>query len=229
MVPSSERESPLDFSYVENWVFDLDNTLYPASSALFAQVDERIRDYVCRYLGLAPEAAYRLQKEYFHAHGTTLNGLMKVHGMAPQDYLDYVHDIDITAIAPDPVLYAALSRLSGRKYIFTNGTVAHAERIMRRLGVHECFDGILDIVALDYQPKPRVQAYERLQAHTNLVPSRSVMFEDVARNLAPAHAMGMTTVWVRRFDDIDRSHEGAGEDFIHHVTDNLAEFLGRLA
>lgn len=218
----------LDFSHIKSWVFDLDNTLYPASSDLFAQVDVRIHSYICRYLNLDSESAYRLQKDYFHEHGTTLNGLMNVHGMPPEEYLDYVHDIDVSLIKQDIRLAEALSKLSGEKLIFTNGTVSHAERVIKQLGVETYFDDIIDIVGLSYRPKPRVEAYDYLISKTGMKPELAVMFEDVARNLEPAHALGMTTVWIQRHDEIDRSHEGADGGHIHHIADNLTDFLHRL-
>lgn len=212
-----------DLCDAEAWIFDLDNTLYPAKSNLFAQVDVRIRDYVANHLGIDAAAAYRLQKQYFREHGTTMRGMMHHHGMDPGPFLDYVHDIDVSPVPPSPRLALALERLKGRKLIFTNGSVGHAERVTARLGVGHCFETVFDIVASGYVPKPDPGIYAELVRRHGLRPDRTVMVEDLARNLEPAAAMGMTTVWVRT--DCQVGREGSGGDHVHHVIDDLAEWL----
>src|SRR5215470_11101633 len=139
--------------HVTDWVFDLDNTLYPARCNLFAQVDRRIGLFIEGLLGLEQGPARELQKRYFREHGTTLRGLMTHHGIDPRAFLDFVHEIDLAPVPPSPALDAALAALPGRKFIFTNGSVAHADRVMGRLGVAHHFEGIFDIVAADYLPK----------------------------------------------------------------------------
>ena len=220
------------------WVFDLDNTLYPAHCNLFAQVDVRIRDYVSRYLGLGADAAYRLQKDYFRDHGTTLRGMMHHHGMDPGPYLAYVHDIDLAAVEPDPLLARALAALPGRKVVFTNGSTAHAERVMDRLGVAAAFEAVFDIEAADYIPKPAPAAYDALVRRHAIDPHDAVMVEDIARNLEPAARMGMTTVLVRtdgRFGPPARPGDRSGDRArppaaaIHHTVDDLPRWLAGLA
>lgn len=227
--PKQSLENP-DFLHIETWVFDLDNTLYPPECDLFSQVDVRMRDFISDYLNVDPEEARRLQKHYYVEHGTTLSGLMKVHDLAPKAFLDYVHQIDVSHIAPADDLNQAIERLPGRKVIFTNGTVAHAENVTEQLGITHHFDAVYDIVAVDYIPKPAVQAYERFVSGTGINPTRSAMFEDIARNLQAPHDMGMTTVWVRPGEPgpekhQQMSHEGADGGHVHHVTDDLTEFL----
>ncbi len=207
----------------EAWVFDLDNTLYPASSNLFAQIDERMRSYIADFLELELSQAERLQKHYFRQYGTTLRGLMNRHGMEPRPFLDHVHAIDLTPVAPDPVLAAALARLRGRKLIFTNATADHAERVVARLGVGHHFDAVFDIAAAGYLPKPEPEVYKRLVKRHRLDPLRTVMIEDISRNLEPAAALGMTTVWVRSANPW--AAEGAEGDHIHHVTDDMVAWL----
>ena len=212
--------------HVESWVFDLDNTLYPARYNLFDQVDRRIGLFIRDALGIDEDAARRIQKRYFREHGTTLCGLMKLHDVDPHHFLEFVHDIDVTAIPPSVALDAALAALPGRKLIFTNGSVKHALRVMARLGVGERFEAVFDIVAADYLPKPFGAAYDALCAAHGLEPARTAMFEDIARNLVPAHALGMTTVWVRT--ESPWAQEESDGAHVHHVADNLEEWLTAL-
>lgn len=214
----------------EAWVFDLDNTLYPAKSNLFSQVDRRMTRFIADFLGLDSESAYRLQKSYLRAHGTTMRGLMDEHGMDPGPFLDFVHDIDLDPVTPDPVLDRALARLPGRKIVFTNGPSDHAFRVMDRLAVAHHFEAVFDIVEADYVPKPEPRAYAALVRRHRLTPERTVMVEDMARNLRPAAALGMTTVWVRPGGDEGDGGNGGDEDAagIDHVTDDLARWLAGL-
>ncbi len=215
-----------DFRHVRHWLFDLDNTLYCARSGIFAQIESRMTDYVARFTGLPREDARALQKTLYRAHGTTLSGLMKLHGADPDDYLDYVHDIDLTALAPDPELLAALARLPGRRAIVTNGCRNHAARILARIGVAELFDGIWDIRSFGFTPKPAAAAYQAVAAAAGLVPQAAAMFDDIAHNLAAARALGMTTVWLNTGADFS-SGAPAGEA-PHHETDDLPRFLSSL-
>lgn len=210
-----------------DWVFDLDNTLYPAACNLFLQVDRRIQQFIMDRFGAGPEEARRIQKGFFHEYGTTLNGLMTHHGVDPAAYLDYVHDIDVSPVPPDPALDAVLARLPGRKLVYTNGSVPHAERVMERLGVARHFDGVFDIVAADYVPKPEPAAFDVFMSRYEVDPARAVMVEDIARNLAPAHACGMTTVWLRS----DHHWSGGDENdpHIHHAIDDLVDWLTEVA
>ncbi|MEE9317610.1 MAG: pyrimidine 5'-nucleotidase [Rhodospirillales bacterium] len=210
----------------ECWVFDLDNTLYPASTDIFTQVDEKMTHFISEFLELDFEEAGKVRKDYYLEHGTTLAGLMDLHGMDPNDFLDFVHDIDLSSVAPNPGLDQSLSRLQGRKIIFTNGPTDHAVRIMDRLSIGHHFDAVFDIVGADYVPKPRPEAYQTLVERFRLNPRETVMVEDLVRNLAPAAAMGMTTVWVR--PDGKGSPENALEADVDHVVDDLVTWLDEL-
>lgn len=218
----SEPYDPLD--HVEDWIFDLDNTLYPARSNLFAQVDVRMGEFIHRLFDVEIAEARRIQKSLFRDHGTTLRGLMTVHGIEPAAFLDYVHDIDVSVVDPSPTLDRALADLPGRKFVFTNGSLAHAERVLARLGVApERFHGIFDIVAADYRPKPDPEPYAAIIRRFAIRPDRAAMVEDMARNLKPAREQGMTTVWVRTEADWARAE--AAHDFIDHVVDDCADWL----
>ena len=215
-----------DFAHVETWVFDLDNTIYPARYNLFDLVDVRIGAFIADLLDLDAVAARCVQKDYFRRHGTTLRGLMLHHGVEPDVFLDYVHDIEVDRLPPSPELGAALDRLAGRKIIYTNGSAAHAERVLERLGVAGHFEGVFDIAAGDYLPKPDPAPYRTLVERFDIAPAAAAMVEDIARNLEPAAALGMTTVWVRT--DSDWGREGSGGEYVHHVIDDLAGWLGDL-
>lgn len=219
-----------DFGHVDAWVFDLDNTLYPAHCNLFAQIDDRMGAFIAQALEVDRTEARRIQKQYYVDHGTTLAGLMAVHGMKPEPFLDFVHDIDLDVVTPSPELDAALARLPGTRFIFTNGSVRHAENVAARLGILDRFDGIIDIAACGFVPKPQAEAFERFLGHSRAQAGRAAMFEDIARNLEVPHRLGMRTVWVRTDHAFatERAHHGAEGDHIHHVTDDLVAFLDGL-
>lgn len=220
-------------SHVSAWVFDLDNTLYPADSSVFPAIDVRMTEYVAEFLDLPHDDARSIQKTYYARHGTTLKGLMQEHGMAPEDFLHYVHEVDLSPLTPCNRLRAAISALPGRKYVYTNGSRRHAERVTRHMGLDHLFDGMSGIEDCHYHPKPDPRAYYRFCDLHALEPSQSIFFEDLSRNLVPAHAMGFTTVLVR--SDVDWSHEPEiarparrGDDLgahVHYVTEDLAGFL----
>ncbi len=229
-MPTSFRPAPRGFGEIETWVFDLDNTLYPHHLNLWQQVDDRIRSYVADFLKVSKDEAFRVQKDYYKRYGTTMRGMMAEHGMKPDDYLDYVHQIDHSPLTPNPALGAALERLPGRKLILTNGTRKHADTVMKRLAVHEHFEAVFDIVAADLEPKPSARTYERFLERHDVDASKAAMFEDLARNLEAPHALGMTTVLVvpegtREVFREDWELEGRDAPHVDYLTDDLAGFL----
>ena len=210
-------------SHIDCWIFDLDNSLYPASADLFALIDIRMGEYIQRLLACDPVEARRVQKSYFHEHGTTLAGLMAGHGVAPRDFLDYVHDIDLARLTADPALVAAMDRLPGRKFVFTNGDEAYASRVLDKIGLANAFDGMHDIHAMDYVPKPNPAAYAALCSAHAIAPETALFVEDMARNLEPAKALGMTTVWVD--NGSERGSHGADPAFIDYRIADIGEWL----
>lgn len=222
----AENPAAPRLDHVEVWVFDLDNTLYPAHHDLFVQVDARMGEFVARCLDVALEDARKAQKALFRAHGSTMRGLMTEHGVDPDAFLDYVHDIDVSVLPADAALDRALGRLEGRKLVFTSASAHHAERVMAQLGVEHHFEDIYDVVAAGYLPKPHPPTYARFVERHRVEPAKAVMFEDIARNLAPAAALGMTTVWIPGLTEWSR--EGGEGDHIHHVTDDLTAWLTAL-
>ena len=221
--PNNTDNLKRTFENKKTWLFDLDNTLYPPSCRLFDQVDRNITNYISEYLGLEWGVAYRLQKSFFRKYGTTMHGLMIEHGINPNHFLEYVHDIDLSPVNPNPELAKALARLKGRKIVFTNGSVEHAENVMKRIGIHDHFETIFDIVASDFQPKPERMAYDKLVQEHSIHSQDSVMIEDIARNLKPAHEMGMTCVWVR--NDNHWAGESAEGGHIDYIIDDLTLWL----
>lgn len=227
---SAVRPAPRAFGHVETWVFDLDNTLYPHHLNLWQQVDVRIRDFIAGFLKITHEEAFTLQKDYYQRYGTSMRGLMTEHGMNPDDFLDFVHQIDHSPLEPNAVLGAAIERLPGRKLILTNGTRRHADAVLARLELDAHFEDVFDIIAAELEPKPSPGTYDRfLKAH-DVDARKAAMFEDLARNLAVPHALGMTTVLVvpERTREVFREGwelEGRDAPHVDHVTDDLAGFL----
>lgn len=220
------------FKRVESWVFDLDNTLYPADTNLFAQIDLRMGGFIADFLDVSFEEARRIQKDYYYKYGTTLAGLMHEHKLAPEVFLDYVHDIDLAPISPSPLLGEAIAALPGRKFVFTNGSQRHAERITEKLGVAHLFHGLFDIRAAGFVPKPRAEAYGAFLKTFGVAARSAAMFEDLPHNLETPHALGMATVLVRSTYN-DHPAQRAIADWeklpahIHHYTEDLTDFLNR--
>jgi putative hydrolase of the HAD superfamily len=211
---------------VDTWVFDLDNTLYPASADLFPQISARMGRFIAGHFGLDAEAARALQKRLFRAHGTTLRGLMVEHGVDPHQFMDYVHDVDLTGLAPATALLAALAALPARKLVYTNGSRRHAARILGHLGLAGQIAGIFDIADAGFMPKPDPAGYRALIERFGIDPGRAAMVEDMAVNLAPAAALGMVTVLVESGNDW--AAEGSKGDWVQHRTEDLAGWLGAL-
>ena len=227
---STPKAAP-DFRHVRDWIFDLDNTLYPADSGVFSRIDARMTAFVSRLLDKPPEEARRVQKDLYREHGTTLNGLIQIHGIDPEPYLDYVHDIDVSDLAADSGLGFAIERLPGRRFIFTNGCRNHAARILDRLRIAHLFEEIWDIRTIAFIPKPDPAAYAAVIAKAGIAPAGAAMFDDIARNLVPAHALGMTTVWL----NTDAAWARQGPEFpvasaghIDHETADLTIFLNSI-
>ncbi|KQS81111.1 HAD family hydrolase [Rhizobium sp. Leaf384] len=222
-----------DFAHVTEWVFDMDNTLYPHRVNLFSQIDSNMTAFVADLLQMEPAEAKILQKQYYRDHGTTLKGLMVHHGIDPNDFLQKAHAIDYNVIPSDPALGEAIKALPGRKFIFTNGTVVHAEMAARALGILDHFDDIFDIVAADYVPKPAGATYDKFMSLNRVDTRHAAMFEDLPRNLAVPKALGMTTVLLvpqnfeYAFAEAWEQSEDGNTD-IDFVTEDLAGFLKQL-
>lgn len=208
-----------DLTHVETWLFDLDNTLYPAECEYMALIEGKMTDFVTRFTGLPRDEARALQKRYYTEHGTTLAGLMMHHGMEPKAFLDEVHDVSMDRLTPDAALREAILRLPGRRLVFTNGSLGHAERVLGRLGLDDLFEDTFAIETADYLPKPAMATFEKMAARHDVTSKVTAFFEDSEKNLAPAALLGMTTILVG-------AHAAASTaDFVHHRTHDLAGFL----
>ena len=225
---------PRSLSHVTDWVFDLDNTLYPRSCNLFAQIDLRITNYVMDLTRLDFAEARALQKTYYRDFGTTLNGLMSRHEVDPDHFLNTVHAIDYSPVDPHPDLVEAIRALPGRKFILTNGDVGHARAVLKRLGGNELFEHVYDIRAMTYVPKPHKAAYDGFFKAHDIDPNRAVMFDDLEKNLLVPHDVGMSTVQVVAGEDFAHEQVDAWElgrttgAHVHHITEDLAQFLRAL-
>jgi putative hydrolase of the HAD superfamily len=208
------------------WVFDLDNTLYPASADLFALMDVKMAAYVAQVTGADMGEARRIQKRYFHDHGTTLAGLMASHDIDPHHYLDFVHDIDLDRIALDLDLAAAIAALPGRKLVFTNADSAYGARVLDRLGLGTAFEAIFDIRDADFAPKPDPRAYTKFCDAHHVDPTRAVMVEDMARNLRPAKHLGMGTVWIN--NGSEQGPAPTDTAFVDHEITALSPWLAAI-
>jgi len=218
------------FAEIETFVFDLDNTLYPASSDLWPKIDDRITLFMIRLFGLDSLSLRALQKHYYQRYGTTLRGLMAEHGVDAETYLRYVHDVDRSSLKPDHTLAAAIAALPGRRLILTNGSREHAVETARALGVDHLFEDIFDIVAADFVAKPDAEVYDRFFLKHAIDPRRSALFEDIARNLEIPHHQGATTVLVKPRSEVAVAREDweiaeGHEPHIDFVTSDLAAFL----
>ena len=222
-----------NFTSTAAWIFDLDNTLYPADCNLFAEVDLRMGKFIAEYLGVPFPHARHLQKSYYRQFGTTLSGLMRVHKLDPQPFLDYVHDIDLSPVVPAPELALAINALPGRKLIYTNGSHRHAERVAEKLGVLHLFEDICDIAACGYVAKPEADAFNRMIARHGVDPAQAAMFEDMPHNLEAPHTLGMTTVLVHsEYPDhpiqLQMRNWTELPAHIHYATDDLTGFLAAI-
>ena len=211
------------FSHIRDWIFDLDNCLYPASTGLFALIDQRMGAYIERLLDCDAVEARRVQKAHFHEHGTTLAGLMKEHGVDPHDFLEDVHAISLDPVQCDEKLGRLLPKLPGRRFVFTNGDAPYARRVLEKIGVHDHFDELHDIHASDLRPKPDPHGYRLLCKRFAIDPRHAVLVDDMAQNLAPAKALGMTTVWVD--NGSERGGHGYDEAAVDHRIEDVSAWL----
>lgn len=214
------------FTHVTDWIFDLDNCLYPAATGLFELIDERMGAYIQRLLACDPTEAKRVQKAHFHAHGTTLAGLMRDHQVDPHHFLNDVHAIPLDRIHPDARLADGLARLPGRKLVFTNGDAPYARRVLGALGIEQHFEDLHDIHASDLRPKPDEHGYRLLLDRFAIDPARAAMVEDMAQNLRPAKMLGMTTIWVD--NGSERGNHAHHPDFIDLTIADVGEWLEQL-
>ena len=211
------------FKNIKNFIFDCDGVLYNDLEAVFGQVSKRMTEFISNKLKLDFKKAKELQTNYFHKYNTSLNGLMIHHDINPQEFLKYVHDIDLSFLKKDFVLREELNKLNGKKLVFTNGSHDHVKNITKHLGIDDLFDGAFDITDCNYIPKPALKPYETLIQKFNIDPEQTLFIEDIAKNLEPAKKLGMKTIWL-----INNEYWGkkdSNKDFIDLKIKNLSSFL----
>ena len=211
---------------IKCWIFDLDNTLYSGKTRVFEQVDKKMSKYISEKLNVNIVEAKEIQKNYFYEYNTTLNGMINNHKIDANEFLEFVHDVDIDFLKKDSLLNEELMKLDGKKIIFTNSSRKHAMNIIRKIGIDQHFDDIFDIVDSEFVPKPDIVSYKKLVEKHKIDPKLCVFIEDIARNLKPAYEMGMKTVWIENDEPWARKFSDA--NFISYKTNNLSEFLKKI-
>ena len=212
-----------DLSKIKFWLFDLDNTLYSGDTKVFDQVDKKMSKFISEKLKVSLEEAKKIQKNYFHEYNTTLNGMIKNHDIDANEFLEFVHDVDLDFLKKDEPLKKEIEKLKGKKIIFTNGSRAHASNVTSRIGIEQLFDGVFDIVDSDFYPKPSLEPYKKIIENYKIVPEYCIFFEDIARNLKPAYELGMKTVWIENNEPWAAKY--SDEEFVNYKTGSLTKFL----
>lgn len=223
----------MNLSDIKNWVFDLDNTLYSPEEDIFSQIDKRMTEFIISKFNVNEEEAFNIQKKYFLEYGTTLSGLMKRENIDPDEFLEFVHDINLEILKPNIELSKIIKNLPGDKFIFTNGSKKHAENVLKQLEMSGIFDDIFDIKESNFIPKPNINAYLNFIDKTKIEPDVSIMFEDIGRNLEAAKKLGMKTVLIKRnvpirndrFKTKDFESLWEDYDFADCITDDLVKFF----
>ena len=213
----------IELTKIKYWLFDLDNTLYSGQTKVFDQVDKKMSSFISKKLNVDLKKAKIIQKDYFHKYSTTLTGMIKHHKIDANEFLDFVHDVNLDFLKQDKGLENEISKIKGKKIIFTNGSKAHAFNVTKKIGIDKLFDGVFDIVESNFIPKPSMKAYKILIEKYKIEPQYCILVEDIARNLKPAYELGMKTVWIK--NDEPWAAEFSNENFINYKTENLTNFL----
>lgn len=216
-MPDSSK--PMDWTRVETWLFDLDHTLYSPDAGILDQVSVLMTDFIQTRLGVGRDHAHALRQHYWAQHGATMTGLIQEHGVDPDEFLIACHQLDLSALAPDPTLGQAIAALPGRRLIHTNGPRHHAERLLDRLGLDGHFERIISVEDTGYVPKPALEAHRTAADLAMCKPETTAMIDDMVHNLHHPSEMGMTTIWLCH--DADQSAPA----HVHHQTSDLPEFL----
>ena len=212
-----------ELSKIKFWLFDLDNTLYSGDTKVFDQVDKKMSKFISEKLKVSLKEAKKIQKNYFHEYNTTLNGMIKNHDINANEFLEFVHDVDLEFLKKNEPLKTEIEKLKGKKIIFTNGSKAHASNVTSRIGIEQLFDGVFDIVDSDFYPKPSIEPYKKIIENYKIEPEYCIFFEDIARNLKPAYELGMKTVWIENNEPW--AAKFSNEEFVNYKTVSLTKFL----
>ena len=215
-----------ELTKIKYWIFDLDNTLYSGQTKVFSEVDKRMSSFISEKLKIDIIEAKKIQKEYFYEYGTTLSGLMQKKNIDPNEFLEFVHDIDISWLPKDKLLREELIKIKEKKYIFSNGSHAHIRNVTNQLGIDDLFDGAFDITDANFLPKPRIEPYKKLIQKFKLDPNKSILIEDIAHNLEQAKNLGMKTCWLE--NDEAFAKKDANKPYIDYKINNLPSFLQKI-
>ena len=215
-----------ELTNIKYWIFDLDNTLYSGQTKVFSEVDKKMSAYISKKLNVDLVKAKEIQKKYFYDTGTTLSGLMKYNNIDPHEFLEFVHDIDISWLPKDLLLREELIKIKEKKYIFTNGSHSHVKNVTKQLGIEDLFDGAFAITDANFIPKPFKEPYEKLIKKFNIEPSKSILIEDIAHNLEQAKNLGMKTCWLE--NDEAFAKKDADKPYIDYKIKNLPSFLQKI-
>ena len=208
---------------MQDLLIDLDNTVYPEDSNIFAQIDLKMKSFISKNLNVSLDEAYKIQKKYFINNGTTLRGLMLYHNVQPEKFLSYVHDIDLNSIKKNKKLSNELKNYKGKKIIFTNGSNEHAKRVLDKIGLDKTIENIFDIIRADYIPKPNILTYQKVIKEYSLDPKKTIMIDDLPNNLKTAKKLGMKTVLIKKNFLNSNTY-----DFIDIVCKNLLDTIKKI-
>ena len=219
-----------NFKNMKYLLLDLDGVCYGKHNnysleKVFGQVSNRMTKFISEKLKINEKKAKELQTNYFYKYNTSLNGLMIHHGIPPQEFLKYVHNIDLSFMKKDTVMRNELIQLDMEKFIFTNGSAEHAENILTHLGVYDLFgrEKVFDIEDAEYVPKPEAKTFDLMTKKFGINPKETIYIEDIAKNLSIGHKRGCSTVWL-----INDEHFGkmdSDKEYISHKIENLSLFL----
>tara|TARA_S200000501_G_scaffold328584_1_gene328598 strand:- start:233 stop:904 length:672 start_codon:yes stop_codon:yes gene_type:complete len=215
-----------ELTKIKYWIFDLDNTLYSGQTKVFSEVDKKMSSFISEKFNVSIAEAKKIQKEYFYEYGTTLSGLMKKRNVNPNEFLEFVHDIDISWLPQDKQLKEELIKIKEKKFIFSNGSHAHIENVTNQLGINGLFDGAFDITDADFVPKPHLDPYEKMIKKFKLNPKESILIEDIAHNLEQAKKLGMKTCWLKNNEAFAK--KDADKPYIDYKINNLPSFLQKI-
>ena len=208
---------------IKNILFDCDGVLYQDLEAVFGQVSKKMTEYISKKLNLDLKVAKELQRSYFHKYDTSLNGLMIHHNIPPKEFLDYVHDIDLSFLEKDKTLRKELESINLRKFVFTNGSKEHVKNITTSLGIDDQFENVFDIVDAKYNPKPAAKAFDLMLEKFKIDPKETLYIEDIAKNLSIGKERGTTTVWL--INDEYWGKKESDKEYIDYKIENLSLFL----
>ena len=215
-----------ELTNIKYWIFDVDNTLYSGQTKVFSEVDKKMSSFISEKFNVNLIEAKKIQKEYFYEYGTTLSGLMKKKSVDPNEFLEFVHDIDISWLPKDKILKEELIKIKEKKYIFSNGSHAHINNVTNQLGINGLFDGAFDITDGDFVPKPHLEPYKKLIEKFKIDPNQSILIEDIAHNLEQAKNLGMKTCWLE--NDETFAKKDADKSYIDYKINNLPSFLQKI-